>query len=233
MNLYLLLPLTSCIACSMLAMAILARDSRHRASRLGAAFALCGAYWAGCEVLWNSATDADVALRLVRMSALGWVAIGPITLHLFLELTSHPVRRNNWLWLTLYGVAAALVVLDVSTPWTHPGVTRESWGWGFAVGPLFPVAFGFTVGALAIGLFVAIRDFGGSLSQGERRQAVWIGIGVLTPLCIASFTDGFLPMTGTQVPRLGATSITLLAGCVAWTSPVAAYSAVPKLCRRS
>ena len=94
MNFYLLLPLFSCIACSALVVAVLARDTTRRASRLGAIVAGCGAWWALCEVLWNTASDPEIALRLVTLAALGWMTIGPAVLHLFLELTSQPHRKH-------------------------------------------------------------------------------------------------------------------------------------------
>ncbi len=71
------------MACCMLVIGVLSRDSTRLASRLAASVAACGAWWAFCEVMWNTAHDREVAHRLIRLSALGWMFIGPAVLHLF------------------------------------------------------------------------------------------------------------------------------------------------------
>jgi signal transduction histidine kinase len=223
-NFYLLIPLASSLACLGLAVGILARDTSRRASRLGAAVALGGAWWAACEVLWNTASDPNAALYLVRLSAPGWMMIGPLMLHLFLELTSHPLSRKRWLAPALYSLQAVLVVIDLTTTWIHPEVIRTSWGWGWRVTPLFVVPYMMTAGTVTVGLGVAYTSLRGSTSPGERLQTRWLFGGLLIPLLVASFTDGLAPLLGLQVPRLGAGSITLLVGIVAWTFHRYGYS---------
>ena len=87
---YLLLPLLACVATSVLATALLTHDARSGASRLSAALLLGAAFWAGCELLWNTATDPEVVLAIVKISAAGWVCVGPLGLHLILEVIDEP-----------------------------------------------------------------------------------------------------------------------------------------------
>lgn len=224
MNEYLLLPLISCIACCTLATGIIARDWSRRVSRLGVLVVLCGAWWSFCEVLWNTASDPDTALRLIRVSAFGWMTIGPAILHLFLELTSHPARNARGLWAGLYVPPIVLAVIDNTTAWVHPAAVAQSWGFGFEVGPLFPLGLLLGTGGVSIGLYVAyvhLRDLG---SPAELRQTKWILGGLAVPLTVASFTDGIFPMLGIQMPRLGASSITVFTACVAWTFHRFGYS---------
>jgi PAS domain S-box-containing protein len=217
LNFYLLLPLISCVACSALAVAVLARDSARRSSRLAAAAATCGAWWAGCEVLWNTAHDPQSALTLIRLAAFGWACIGPVILHLFLELTSHPLRLRPWLPFALYAAPLLVSLLDLTTRWVHTGVVRTAWGWGWEVGPLFPFAVAISAVTVTLGLVVAYRHLHKAGSPADRRQTRWLFVGLLIPLVVATFTDGLLPMLGEQQPRLGAASITLLVASTAWT----------------
>jgi len=224
MNLLLLLPFFSCIACCMLSVAILSRGTRHSVSRLGAAMTLATAFWALCDILLSTARDPQAVVWLVRLAALGWISIGPITLHLFLELTGHPARRSRRLLGPLYGATALLLVLSLSTPWLDAGAIETRWGWSYRVGPIFPVAYLFVGITFLSGLLLGIRDFRSSAAAAERRQGRVLLAGVMVCLGIASVTDGVLPALGHHVPRLGVLSITLFAGTVAWASQYYGYS---------
>ena len=92
MTLYPLLPLTTCLVTGALAAVILARDPARRANRLAALLVGGGVVWSVCEVLWSVQTDAAAVRRLWQLGAFGWVWIGPLLLHLVLEITGEPMR---------------------------------------------------------------------------------------------------------------------------------------------
>lgn len=221
---YLLLPLAACITCAMLAVGILARDARHRANRLGAGLMIGATLWAANEVLWNSASDPDTALRLIRFSSVGWVAIGPVALQLFVELTGR--RRSRWRRLLppLYGASAFFLLIDLATPWMHTAVVRTSWGWGYRLGPAYPFFYAFTVACLAGALALGASEVAGSEAPGERRQARTLMVGIGVPLVVASLTDGLLPLLGWQPPRLGTASFSFLGAAIAWGAYKHGYS---------
>jgi PAS domain S-box-containing protein len=202
----------------MLAVAILVRDTRRRASRLAVALAVCGAWWAGCELFWNTTTDAQAALFIVRLAAPGWLIIGPVVLHLFLELTAHPARHHHGPLALLYAAAATLSILDFTTSLLHTGVQPTSWGWGFEVGPLFVVGLLFASTSLFTGLVIGFREFRRRGSAAERRQLNFVLVGLAAPLLISTMTDGVLPLLGYQLPRFGSASLTLVAGTLMITS---------------
>jgi hypothetical protein len=106
----------------------------HSANRLAALLIGGVSFWAGCEVLWNSSGDPASVLRLVRLSALGWAALGPLSLHLFLEITSDPAPRVRRVLPVLY-VASAFFAVSSQVGLIHPGVDRQSWGWSYDLAP--------------------------------------------------------------------------------------------------
>jgi len=224
LKIFVLLPFLSCVAYCVLATAILVRDSRHPANRMGAVLCAAGAHWALCEALWNSAHDGQVVLFLAKLSSLGWVTIGPVALHLFLIVTSHPALRWRALMPSLYGLAGGFVLLDLATPWLHPTVVQADWGWGYTLGPVFPAAYLLTSCTLCAGVYIAVRDFHSASSSAERRQAYVLLAGAGLPLALATWTDGVLPAMGRVVPRLGTTAITLLVGAIAWSFHRYGYS---------
>jgi PAS domain S-box-containing protein len=201
----------------MLSAAILSRGTRHPVSRLGAAMTLAAAFWALCDILFRTAHDPRAAVWLARLGALGWISIGPITLHLFLELTGHPARQSRGLLGALYGVTAVLLLLCVSTTWLDIAAVETRWGWGYRVGPIFPVVYLFVGATFLSALLLGTRDLRASAAAAERRQARVLLASLMACLGIAALTDGVLPALGYHVPRLGVLSITLFGGTVAWS----------------
>ncbi|NNL65851.1 MAG: PAS domain-containing protein [Myxococcales bacterium] len=217
MNLYLLLPMTACVASAMLTIAVLGRDGTQRANWVAAALTFGATLWSFCEVVWNASSDPERVLTLVRISSAGWVAMGPLGLHLFLELTGRSTPITRPLMAGLYATSAVFLLITLGTEWMHTGVIRTSWGWGYEFGPAYPPFWAFTTVCLGVGLAIAIRHLRNTVSAAERSQAGWIIVGVTVPLVMASLTDGILPMFGVQVPRLGTASFTFLGATVLWS----------------
>jgi len=225
LNAYLLLPLLACTTSAMLAVAMLARGAHHRANRLGAGLMGGVAVWSACEVLWNAASDPAHVLRLVRLSSIGWFAIGPASLQLFTELTGRNrhgrvARLAPW----LYAISAGFLVIALATPWMHVAVVPTSWGWGYRFGPAYPFFYAFTVACLAGSHAIWFRDVRRNGTPGERSQARVLLLGIGVPLVVASTTDGLLPLLGYQPPRFGTISFTVLGAAVAWGSYQHGYS---------
>ena len=214
---YLILPLASCVACSVFGTAILVRDARSATSRLSAALVYGGAFWAFCEVLWMTAADPEIALRWVKLSALGWFLIGPLALQLMIEIIGEPAEEVRSRLPVLYVASALFLVIDWATPWIHPRVVEAPWGWSYELGPAYPFYWVFTVTALVWGLALGFRAHGRLPSEAERRQARWFGAGIMAPLVIGSVTDGVLPWLGIQVLHLGTPSFLVLGTTVTWS----------------
>lgn len=217
MSFYMLLPLVACVVSAMLATAILARDSTSGASRLSATVLYGGAFWAFCEVLWVNASDPTVALWLVKLSALGWVMLGPLALHLVIEVTGEPAHEIRRILPRLYLASAAFLLLDWTTDLVHEGVVETPWGFSYTLGPAYPAFWLFTVVTMVWGLALGARAYRRLPSRAERQQACWVGSGILAPLLIASVSDGVLPFLGVHTIRLGTPTFIVLGATIAWS----------------
>jgi len=209
-------PLLSALVTAALAAAILARDGAQRASRLAAAILAGASFWSVCQLLWTTQSEPHAALWLIKAAAFGWIWIGPLLLHLFLELTGEPLPKVRRRLPHFYAAAAGLLLADWLTPWFHAGVVRTSWGFGTRYGSAGGLPYAFELGCLVLALRVAASAHRSAASPAERSQVRWVVGGIVAPLVVASLTDVLLPLAGVQVPRCGTGAFAVLAGCMYW-----------------
>jgi signal transduction histidine kinase len=223
-NGYLLIPLFAATASTVLAVAVLAQDPRSRLNRRACLLVAGAAFWALCEVLWNTARDAETALALVRLSSLGWVALGPLGLEVLLEVAGRPAPRARRALPWLYGLAAVFLGVILTTDWVHERAVPAPWGFAYELGPAYALFYPFTVGSLLVGLGAAAQALRSSASPAERAQLRWIALGVTVPLVVAGSTDGLLPLLGIQVVHLATVSFAFLGATVVWSIHRYGYS---------
>ena len=87
MHPFAIVQLFASVAAVMLAVALVATDSRQRANRLVAIVLVCSAHWSLCEVFWSlCGRPAQRSCSWIQLSSLGWMWLGPLTLHIISEL---------------------------------------------------------------------------------------------------------------------------------------------------
>jgi signal transduction histidine kinase len=222
-NPYFLLPLASALACLVFGVLILARDPDSKPHRCAAALLLGGSWWGICEALWTLAPDPSTALVLLRISAPGWIAVGPVCMHLFLSdkrHARHPLRR---LLPFAYAIAACFLALEwiepflPHGPWITEGMERVPWGFAYRTGPVYWLWYLFTVVTSSAGSITAVGNLRDSASPAESSQSPWLTTGIGIPLLIGSTTDGLLPLLGISFPRFGVASFAVFGGLITWS----------------
>jgi signal transduction histidine kinase len=211
------LPLLACAGSALTAGLIWSRDPAAPANRQLALIGLCTCFWAMCEVAWNTTADPAVALRFVKLSAIGWIWLGPLCVKAFLAMTEERSRWAERVAALGCAVSAGLLAASFAGDGLHRGVVRTDWGWGYRVGPLFAVYYGQTLLGFGIGIWLAVRAFRRYASPAERSQGAIVLVAIGTPLLVGSFTDGLLPWLGHQPPRLATTSLTFMGAAIAWS----------------
>jgi signal transduction histidine kinase len=211
------IPLFASFAAAIMAGAILARDPRQAVNRSIALVLVCSAHWSVCQVVWNLSDDPRQVVRLVRLSSLGWLWLGPLALQIYVELAQAPGRRIRRLLPPAYAAAAVAMLVYVATPWGVRSAYPTEWGWSFRFGPFFPVAYLPTTACVGYVLWQWPRLLAGGSSRGERRLALWIFGAISLSMLVASTTDVLLPMLGIPTPQLGSSSQLALGSIVAWS----------------
>ncbi|MBW1685102.1 MAG: PAS domain S-box protein [Deltaproteobacteria bacterium] len=210
-----LIPLVSCVLAAMIAAAIISHDPGQRANRVIALVLVCSGWWSFCEVISNVQEDPEVVLWLIKLSCLGWMLLGPLSLDVYIEILGDARSRLRRLVPLAYASAAVSILLYLATPWCLTEAVRTTWGWGFHPGPLFLVVYGATMSWVLVALINWPRFFAGT--PRERRQALWMFVGIAVTCAVASTTDVLLPYLDIQVPRLGSTSLLVMGCIVAWS----------------
>ena len=157
MHPYVWIPLLAAVGSALTAGMIYARDPTSRPNRLVAALGACTAFWAVCEVAWNTSDDPARVLFLVRLSALGWIWLGPLSLHTFVAAAEDRLPWAERLILPVYVAAALLLGVVWFTDGTHVAAVRTSWGWGYRTGPAFPAYFVLTLAGFSLGIVAGWR----------------------------------------------------------------------------
>jgi signal transduction histidine kinase len=217
------LPLVAALVCLACGVAIWLRDSDSTANRCAAALLAGATHWGVCEALWTLAPDAASAEWRVRASAPGWIAVGPLCLHLFLAQETRSWRGLRRALPFLYALAAGALLLVWTEPWLgvhwmFAGVEPVAWGFAYRVGPAYALWYFGTLLCVTIGITAPFWDAQRQLSPAETSQRRWLGTGIGVPLVLGSVTDGLLPIFGVDVPRLGVASFAVFGATVTWST---------------
>ncbi len=214
MELYALLKLLTCVLSVTLASAIVGRDPGLRVNRAIAMIPSCTAYWSLCEFLAAIQDDAGVATTFIRMTSLGWMLLGSVSLHAFSEMGGGRPRFRRWVPLS-YAVSLSCVVIYNTTSLGLVQAFRVDWGWSYRFGALFPLLYALTISPLAFILFrwSQVLPRGGSKSE----RMVWISIyaAVASAVTLASLSDVVLPFLGVDSMTLGTSIIAVVSSGVA------------------
>jgi two-component system, NtrC family, sensor kinase len=216
MHAYVVVPILACTLSAATALVVALRDPANRRAWPIAGVSACAAIWAFCEIAWNVAPTAETALLWMRLSAFGWVPIGPIAFQaLMLARDRDTALVRAWVGL-LYAFSGALLVAALGSPLVIENAVATWWGWSPVPGPVMVLQYGVTGGSVAAGLWLGWRRRGLSADEGRQLLAVRLAIGV--PLVVASLTDVILPLLGSfDVPRLGTASLALIGVVHFWS----------------
>ena len=118
MHPYPLVLAVSAIVTAVCAGCIYTHAPRRRDSQTAALLLAGVAWWGLCEVAWNVSASADAARSLMRLSAPGWLFIGPMVLHIYAGANPQARAKVRVLLPSLYATCGAFLLLEWTTELT-------------------------------------------------------------------------------------------------------------------
>lgn len=202
-NLISLLSLLSGLANVALAAFVMGKDSRSRVNRSLAYLAMCFAMWGIGEFFMRQAGNPETALFWVRIEALGYVGVGSVYLRFSLLYSEQDhLLKRYWLRSALLIPPFIFLGLIWLTTTVYPGVETYPWGNRPSVGLAFyPLVAYIAIEWVAGGLVFAKRVK--KLGAGHERQAtLYLLIGTVLPIIVATLTAGIFPILGVDLPEM-------------------------------
>jgi PAS domain S-box-containing protein len=193
-----------------LAAFVIGKDPSSRVNRSLALLAFSFAIWGLGEFFMRSVADPVHAMFWVRFEALGYVGVGSFYLVFSLRYSDlEQVLDRFW-------VKACLTIPPVVFLWViwftdlvYPGIETHGWGnrpaTGWAFYPLVTyIALEWVCGALVFGNRVRTLEHGV-----HRRATIYLLIGTVLPIVVATLTAGVFPIIGVDMPEM-ATHVSML-----------------------
>ena len=225
MHPYTLLLAFACLVCAGCGGALYLQAPSRRVHQLAALLLVGCAHWALCQALLTMTRDPVTARQIFDVAVPGWIFVGPLMLHIAMEMAGTQRRQVFWLRNAVYACSIAILPLCWWTDWVSTPGDRTSWGWTYEMGPglsIFGCVALVAVGAGALCLHGAARG----LSDAERRQIPWVASAVAAQITLTTVTDLVLPAFGIDFPQLGTIGLAMLGGLSIWFVNHFGYSVV-------
>jgi signal transduction histidine kinase len=215
MTIFILLKMLTALGCMALASTIVVRDPGAKVNRLMGAILGCLGWWALAEVLWTVADSDQLALRIARSSAFGWLLVSAFAFHTFVELRGNPRSPINRIVPWTYGLSLTCATLYALTPWGLESLSPLPQGWKVTFGWLIVPGILITVVPVLLALLAWRASAPRNGSGGERRTASVVFVSLAVALLTAVMTDAVLPLFGVYPPLMGSTAVAAACGVIA------------------
>jgi PAS domain S-box-containing protein len=197
------LSLVSGLANVALAAFVMGKDSSSRVNRSLAWLALCFAAWSIGEFFMRTAGSTAMAVLWVRLEALGYVGVGSVYLVFSLLYSDQRwLLKKKWFRAAVIVPPFIFLGLIWLTSTVYPDIEVHEWGnrpeVGLAFYPLvIYIALEWVAGGMVFWRRVKTLE-----TEHERRATIYLLIGTVLPIIVATITAGVFPILGVDVPEM-------------------------------
>lgn len=223
-ELYYVLEVTTLLASLALACVLFARDPGQRINRRMAMVPLLVSFWSLGELAWNLQPDAERAEFWIRVTALGWMLLGPAALHIYAELVGRRHAMARRLVPYAYALSTLVYAVHLQYGFGHMDVRPLPWGYGFSLEPSFALLYATMAAPMAFLLISTGRIFPRGASVREQRISRAFHVALMLCWVFATAADIVPPLVGIPFPPLGSLSILLIACGLAYQFKRHGYS---------
>ncbi|MDI6644221.1 MAG: histidine kinase N-terminal 7TM domain-containing protein [Methanobacteriaceae archaeon] len=207
MNEFALLSLLLAVNSFIIANFIYIKNPKNRLNQIILIFGCMVSLMNLAEYGYRSADSIETAYLWFQFSGL-WPMIPALMLHISLISSGRTIiLKKNYVYPLIYLPAVAFIFIAVSTDLVIGPIVREYWGYAYTIAdnPMFylfalwTVLTAFTASILILIKYLHAHGI-------ERKQALFIFIGLFFPLILSLITDFFLHYFPQKVPELTQTT---------------------------
>jgi len=173
-------------------------------------------------IVYTGLTDFLMRISESYASAFFWYRVGILwhlaisaLIHFILVFIRWPGKKyDKWIYVALYGVGIAFVVLDYYGGYVVSGPEKSPWGWSYGSVRQTPVGVLYVIWAasmMLLGIVLCLKHYLNTTSQRTRKQAMYVLFGSFIPMA-AGLIEIFLTYLSLQVPNLLYLGITIGSG---------------------
>jgi PAS domain S-box-containing protein len=194
---------------------VLLKNPRSAVNRLWSLAIFSLVVWGCGEVIMRSTDDIEVAAMVNRVCGIGFRLLPAFFLHFTFAFTENPQSRNrSWMIALIY--APALVFSALQSQGYITKITHLPWGYTSTPGEGFLYYILWLESYFLWGLYLCYQKFVAGRFKRERKQSLFVLLGVIIPLLPSSIIDAVLPLLGIQFVRISVVSSTVTVAFVTY-----------------
>jgi len=214
MNIFALTSLLAAVICVFIGNFIYYKNPENQLNKLVAILSILVGFLAFAEFGYRQAETITDAIFWLKLSAL-WPFAPAVFINIALVCTGRTrLLKYKSVYLLIYMPAAIISLLGLINITTagNSAAIHEYWGWTYNIYSLIPFFTIMGIWSIFGGLFpslLILKHYFDAKEELEKRQTLFIFIGLFTPLIVSLITDLILPLSSIQIPELTMTNITI------------------------
>ncbi len=214
MNIFALISLLAAVICFFIGNFIYYKNPENQLNKLVAILSILVGFLAFTEFGYRQADTITNAIFWLKLSAL-WPLVLSVLINITLVYTGRTKSLKNKLVYFLIYMPAAIIsifgLISITTAGNSAAI-HEYWGWTYNINSIIPFFTIMSIWSLLVGVFsilLVVKYYFGTKGELEKKQTIFIFLGLFAPLLFSLFTDLILPLYYIRLPELTMTSITV------------------------
>jgi len=214
MNIFALTSLLAAVICVFIGNFIYYKNPENQLNKLVAILSILVGFLAFAEFGYRQAETITNAIFWLKLSAL-WPFVLSVLINITLVYTGRTgLLKYKSFYFLMYMPAAIISIFGLISITTagNSAAIHEYWGWTYNIYSIIPFFTIMGIWSILLGvlsILLIVKYYFGAKGELEKKQTIFIFLGLFVPLLFSLFTDLILPLSSIRLPELTMTCITV------------------------